>query len=191
MKLNDIREDIILEGITFSPSKLVDDGDGGKFYDSPGKNQLMPCEVCDGKGKEDYGNGEVYPCGYCDGKGKRMEWVPEGPELSVANNSAFLILDMLGLDSSDYAGAISNKDLPAIKRKIIQLKNTSVDAHIREPSEERGPARMDTSGDVPRITRGATMIDSGYDKNRLISYLDRFMKVVDYAQKHGMDISYA
>ena len=185
---------MLSEGMTFSPTVLRNQPDGTIYADTTPfyKEVRNPCPECNGKGtypKYDDPSVQV-KCAYCYGTGYWKEWEPLAPELDVSNDNGFLIQQILGLDP-DYAGTIMHKDLPAIMRKLIALKNRNTDQYTREPSVSQGPmrARTDDQG-MTSIGRGATMIDAGVNSLQINRYVDKLIELVKFAQENNASIGW-
>src|ERR1700752_4919292 len=115
----------LFESIDFVPSYL----DKEKGYNTtPYKNGERPCYACEGTAKNNPDDPkDDTPCYYCENTpGKEQYSEYDAPHMNVANQNAYLILQMIGLYSDDEdssVGTIKNKDIPAIKRKLLILKN--------------------------------------------------------------------
>lgn len=177
----------LFESVSFHPAVLTI-ADGTKYIDYPegtvGQREI-DCQECEATG--------VWPsgkqCFYCRGSGKEKETVYNLPELNVSNANARRILTMLGFED-DSTGWIPSERLPELRRTLIRLKNTDRSGHAIEPSKEQ-KTRMDTSGDIPTITKGPTMYSGGFSDGYMLSTIERLLDMIDYAQKNGYGISWA
>jgi len=141
------------------------------------------------------GGFDAGPCQACDGTQEYEQQLSTAPELNVANTNARVVLDILGLEF-DYSGSIPAKDIPTLRRRLIQFSNSkgSADAYTRD-YEKSQSTTMRKSKDADGITRlepkkGATMIDMGLSKEQIRGYVDRLMPLLDYAQKKDVDITW-
>jgi hypothetical protein len=191
-------KEILRESVTFGVARL-EDHDGRKIYSDPFMKKTMEtCFVCDGTGKETFGgytdeDGKHVPkteheCGMCKGVGKNEEWRSTAGELNVANSNAMAIQEMLGLDP-DYSGAIKKEDFPAIRRRLIKIKNGGIESHTQEPSKSGGQMRAYTNDQgQSSIGRGATMHDMGRSYAQVERYIDSLLSLMDFAQKNDCDL---
>jgi hypothetical protein len=183
-------KDLLAEGMTFNPV-IEKDFDGEKAWGNEWQHQEeQDCWACDGKGKDEYSDGESYPCMRCNGTGKHKEWVSAAPELQVSNRNGELIQEFLGLDP-DYSGVIRHEQLPAIMRKLIQLKNQGSSKHTIPASDEQGPMRSwkDDQGQS-HIGRGAQMIDPGVPQSQISRYIDKLIEIVKFAQENNAGLGW-
>lgn len=184
MKLTDLQE-----SVTFSAVELQTDDKGRKVYRWMETPVEKECWVCDGTGTY---YGKEGDCEYCHGKKVYTDYENQSPELNVANANARLIADMLELDSEDGMGAVEHKDIPAVLRKLMLLKNTGKAAEFVRPDQtHKGPTRVDRSGEHPTITRGPTIHDMGVDAQRIGQYLDRLIAIFKFAQDNNLCVSWA
>jgi|TARA_R110000782_G_C14811087_1_gene412766 hypothetical protein len=189
MKSRDFRK--LNESIDFSVTKSYEDEQGRTVHDMShfGKRQPVECWVCDGTGKDKFY--DEAKCDYCEGKGKRDEFVSDAPEMNVSNSNAFKIIDMLGLEQ-DYAGSIENKDLPALMRKLIQLKNSDRSQYAEPGSQSGGKigtykdqAGMDTIG-----RKGPMLYNMGTTDDQVTAYVDQLIKIIKFAQDNDADFGW-
>jgi len=111
-------------------------------------------------------------------------------DMNVANSNGYEIQRMLELEPDEY-GYVANEDLPAIMQKLMKLKNGDTSSHTRDSETSQGEMRKRTSADnVTTIGRGPTMMDMGRSQSQINSYVDRLMKLVQYAQKNNYGISW-
>jgi hypothetical protein len=152
------------------------------------KATSIPCPFC--KHAVEFGyaedNGKGGCCDmYCDGTTGDFS-----DTVNFSNRNAFDILEMLGYDTSDYMGEIS--DLAAFRRKIMLRLNTNVDSAVREayhlPSGHAG-VEVDMSGDVPRIERkGCAVYSGGSSKSQITRRLNSLDKLAQMAQDANSSI---
>jgi hypothetical protein len=98
---------------------------------------------------------------------------------------------MLGLEQ-DYAGSIENKDLPALMRKLIQLKNSDRSQYA-EPGSQSG-GKMTTSTDAEGMSTigrsGPTMYNMGTTDSQITQYVDQLIKIIKFAQDNDADFGW-
>lgn len=201
----------VLESVTFEVSELkTDDPEypkglftGEKWW----RKEMQKCPYCE-DGKEHYPEykhpetGEVtpartYDCDYCDGKGEKLEHVSDAPELNVANDNAIDLLNYLGIDpDSEHGtvGSIEPKDLPAIRRKLIKMKNGGSDDLVKPDEDHHDPQtrRYKDADGMDRIGRfGARTIGGGRTPDQVMRYVDRLLDIIDFAQKHNAHVTWA
>lgn len=145
------------------------------------------------KAKDNLPNVGADECRMCDGKGERERELSDAPELNVSNSNAAVIMKMLGVEY-DYSGGIDPEDIPAIKRRLIQLVNdpNGISSYTRDPSTSQSTKMVKTKDDsgITKIApkKGATMIDMGLPKEQIQSYVDRILPILDYAQKKKVEV---
>jgi len=178
------------ESVTFDP--IVFDKENNYYHNPFGSNKEVDCWVCKGTGKDSYGKDE-WDCDMCGGKGKKEEWVSDAPELNVSNSNAFAILDMLGVSDPDYAGKIQNKDLPAVMRKLIMLKNKGAEEYT-EPGSISGNKMQkykDPATGLDRIGRqGPMMYHMGRSSSQVERYIDKLLEIIKFAQQNNADLGW-
>ena len=141
------------------------------------------------------GGFEKIDCRACEGTGEYEQQLSDAPEMNVSNRNARVVMDILGLEF-DYAGTIKLKQIPELKRRLIQFKNTdkATDAYTRDTTKSQDTRMVKTKGDdgVTKIEprKGATMIDVGISPEQVQSYVDWLMLIFDYAQKKNAEISW-
>jgi hypothetical protein len=187
MKLHEI----LNEGMTFGPARRI--VKNGKTYitgEEWWSKQERECPFCHGMGYQTWPDGK-HDCGYCYGTGKTKEHVSSAPELQVSNANGYAIQEMLGLDP-DYSGHIENKDLPAVIRRLIQVKNTSIGDYTADPTIEKpSMQRLPDEDGVARIgKRGPTMIGGGRTYAQVERYINKLIEIIQFAQKNGADVSW-
>lgn len=183
----------LLEGATIHPSEIKNAGTDNEYHTWPehlaGKQDL-PCDLCDGTGDDPHGPSGK--CPYCKGKGTYEEDKWDFPSLSVAYANLHAIMDMLGLeDAGDSSGIIWNKDIPAVKRQIILLKNKGSAQFTKEPSDTQDRVVSTNDQGITQIGRGARMVDLGRSQAQIEQYLDKMMEILNFAQEHNMNVSWA
>jgi len=181
---------MLVEGMTFEPVVEKKFSDGETYWGSIWqRKEEHDCPYCHGTGHEEE-DGKTYKCDYCYGKGKVNEIVSDAPELQVSNANGEMIQIMLGLDP-DYSGIIKHKDLPAIMRRLIELKNRGSDQFTKDPSTTQGPMRRQSDDQgVTSIGRGPTMIDFGRSQEQVHRYIDQLIKIIQFAQKHNASLGW-
>ena len=190
--------EIINESVTFGVARL-EDRDGQKYYTDPFVRKTdETCFVCDGSGKETSGgwtddDGNVVPkkeyeCGMCKGKGTTEEWRSDADELNVSNANAWGIQEMLGLDP-DYSGAIKKEQFPAIRRRLIKLKNSDISSHTIAPTKTGGDTKAykDDQGQS-RIGKTVAVHDMGRSHAQVERYIDKLLNLMDFAAKNDCDL---
>jgi hypothetical protein len=98
---------------------------------------------------------------------------------------------MLGLEQ-DYSGHIENKDLPALMRKLIQLKNSDPSKYAEPGSQSGGEigTYKDQDG-MDRIGRkGPMMYTMGTTDNQVKQYIDQLIKIIKFAQDNDADFGW-
>jgi len=170
--------------------------------DAPSEETKRPCSKCDGD-KEYYNGSITKPCEMClgeDGK-PRGYWIDSestAPEMKLSNSNAQAVMMALGYEA-DYGYGITPEEIPEVKRKIMVLLNKEgeLDQHTEEPSDTQKDFGMVRSKDsetgLDKIERkqGARMIGGGRDTDYLKDKFQRILTILDYAQKHNMEISFA
>lgn len=206
MKLDDILQDSILESITFSPvdiKKQMLDGKEQDVITGRYKKEEIDCWECEQREKFLPDDIDHLPelkrkrdnarksCPYCNGTGKEIREVAMTPELNLSNANAYFLMKMLDVEQ-DYAGLIRKEEIPEIKRKVLKWKNAS-ERGVKEPSESRGKfgERTDSETGLTKISHGATMYDAGRSNEYIESLIDRFMEILDYAQKNDMHVGWS
>lgn len=188
MKLEELFESITLVPAVFDKET--------NSYHSPTRTVMKDCPYCDGSGHDLYNENRV--CDDCNGTKIYRDEEFVAPSLNMANAAAGELFAALGMQVNWDDGLIRNKDLPKIKRRLIELKNS---ASVRQKhtydsyEEDRGqPQRyVDRSGEVPEIKtkhNGPRIFHFGMPEERLMRYIDTMIQIVDYAQKNGCDITY-
>lgn len=186
--------DLLNEGMTFTPARLVVKDDGDKYIDGAEFEQKVEkvCAGCEGTGKQEYSPGDIYPCGYCDGDGKYTEYESTVPTLQVSNSNGGDILDWLGIEH-DYVGYIPPEKLPLIMAKLIKIKNSEngISDFTTDTSQTKD-TRVDRSDpNVPKITAGPTMIHMGRSYQQVERYVDRLMDIIKTAQEHSIGVAWS
>lgn len=183
----------LLEGATIYPSQVFKAGTEDEYHGWPSDlvtKKEIPCADCEGSGKDPYHTGRA--CVYCSGKGTEMEEVWNFPNLEVSYDNLRAITDMLGLeDDGDSSGMIQNKDIPDMKRRLIMLKNKGSDHLTKEPSVQQNRiVGKDEHGNT-KIGMGAKMHDMGRNQAQVDRYIDKMMEILDFAQKNGLNVTWA
>lgn len=180
----------LLEGATIYPSRVYNAGTEDEYHGWP--NELVrkveiPCQDCEGSGKDPYHTDQA--CVYCRGTGKETEEKWDFPSLEVSYDNLRAIQDMLGLDGD--SGMIHNKDIPAMKRALIMLKNKGSEQHTKDPSvSQQRVVGKDEHGNTS-IGMGAKMHDMGRSQAQVDRYIDKMMNILDFAQKNNMNVTWA
>ena len=187
MKSRDFRK--LNESIDFSVTKSYVDDRGQTIHDMShfGERKDVDCWVCDGTGKDKYYDESI--CDYCEGKGQRLEFVSDAPEMNVSNSNGFKIIDMLGLKNS---GHVDHKDLPAVMKRLIFLKNADTSQYAEPGSQTSGNigAYKDQDG-IDRIGRkGPIMYNMGTSDRQITQYIDQLIKIVKFAQENDADFGW-
>lgn len=180
----------LTESVTFGVSRLVGEP-GDQRYESPfEKEHNEECWVCDGTGIDSYHHTK---CDMCNGTKKLKSWKPEGyEELNVSNANVSTILSMLGLPpTNDYIGVWEKNELPVLRRRLIALKNKSVDNHVIPPSETQNMRKDKDENGLTRIGRGPRMIDFGVSERQINHYIDSLLQIIDFAQKNDAVVTWA
>lgn len=167
--------------------------------DAPSKEIKHTCNMCDGAGEfsaDDHrGPG---PCFICNQTGYWTDHQSTAPEMNLSNVNAIAAMVALGYEE-DYGYKIIPEEIPALKQKIMMLLNKegALDAHTTPVTDDQKDFGMVRSKDpetgIDKIERkkGARMIGPGRDVGYLSNVFERMLLVLDYAQKHNMEISFA
>ena len=151
------------------------------------------CPWCEGSGKErDYNTGAEYDCRRCDGQGTVRELSSRAPELSVSNVNGHMILQtLLGIADPDYDGVIQHKQLPELQRRLIKLKNQSLDKFTRPTTRSRGD--MGVTGQDQNVTtigrQGPTIYDMGVSEQQVERYIDRLLELIKFAMDRSREMN--
>lgn len=185
MRLHEICE--LKESVTFDVAELVDYPGHGKVFTGQRwwKKVQTECWVCDGTGKDEH-----HDCEMCHGSGELSGTESEAPELNVSNTNAIAIIEFLGLHW-DHSGNFPQKDLPALRRKLIKLKNGGASDLISDNETHQGPmaARQGENG-VTTISRGATIHSMGRSADQVGRYAEKLLSIIDFAQKNGAHVTW-
>jgi len=140
---------------------------------------------------------ETLDCGYCKGKGTYQEAVSDAPEMNLSNSNAMNVMSALGY-GEEYGYTIKPEEIPAVKRRIMQLTNSDeLDAYTKQGGEEQKDFGMvrdkDPETGLDRIShkKGATMISPDIDVSYLKDKFQRMMPILNYAQEHNQEIHFA
>lgn len=181
---------VLLEGATIYPSRIYNSGTDNEHHGWPSelvsKNEIA-CQDCDGTGED-----RDQPCVYCQGTGKETEEQWDFPSLDVSYQNLRAIEAMLDLpDTGDSSGMIRNEDIPAMKRKLIMLKNMGSEDLVRDPSQsQQRVVGQDEHGNTS-IGMGAKMYDMGLSQGQIDRYAESLMDILDFAQKNNMNVTWA
>lgn len=181
--------EILQESITFGVSRLTTVNGKQVYNDEFAQEVDGSCWVCDGTGKEKYQEGD-YDCGMCKGSGKIKEYKYPFEELNVANSNALAILSALGLPE-DYVGAIPDNQLPAIRRKLIQLKNSPTTGLELDSHTTRATRVGRDENDLPQISSGPTIHSAGRSSDQISRYIDSLLSIIDFAQKNNATVTWS
>lgn len=191
--------EIINEGVDFRPAvKEVIKGETYIGYpEGTTRQAIVPCKWCEGTGKDMQSDayekefGRPLACDACDGKGEVKEWQYDFPQMRMGYMNRDLLTKITGRGDADH-GWIPPEEVADVKRMLIRLMNTDqADQMARDPSQERGPAFMDRSGDIPQIRRGALMVDGGMSAEQIRQAGARMLEILNWAQKHGTGVCWA
>jgi hypothetical protein len=141
---------------------------------------------------------DTLPCGYCKGKGTHPEQVSDAPEMNLSNSNAMNLMSALGY-GNEYGYTIKPEEIPAVKRRIMQLTNDSdkLGDYTKQGGESQKDFGMvrdkDPETGLDRIShkKGPTMIEPTIDIEYLKDKFERMMPILDYAQKHNQEIHFA
>lgn len=187
MKLHDI----LLESITFNACTLEysDKHPQGMISPHNLRKEKETCWVCKGTGKDKYD--PKYDCDMCDGSGKLDNDVCDGPQVNLSNmNAGDVIRDMLGQEF-DYVGMVEKKDMPKLRQRLIRMINVEKDRErmTLDPSDEQ-KTRVGKKNGVSSIEKGPRMISPGRDDSQVKQLASQILKVVEYAAKHDLILSW-
>lgn len=140
---------------------------------APRTKKLLPCS---------YGKGEPWACapgarcGYC-ADGTEEVWESPAPELNVANETARVLLDVVGLPSGTEGiyGTLEAPQIASVRRRIVRALST----HLPERKALPGGAWGGPGTGFARV------IDCGIDAERIRDRLVRLDAVLAYAQANG------
>lgn len=207
MKLNELLQSQLHESVTFSVAKLVTDDPqyprGLLTSQEFETEKVEDCWACDGTGKESHDGwtdqeGVKHPpaswaCDLCRGKGKLTKWETPYNELNVSNDNATAILQALGLWQNDeLVGHVDHDDLPALRRKLIRIKNGGIEALTKDPEDTQGPTRRYKGDDgMDHIGRGPRVISGGRTHEQVMRYVDSLLSLIDFAQKNDAALAWA
>ena len=155
-----------------------------------GERKDVECWYCEGTGKEK--NYDQIPCELCDGTGTELnKWIPSSPELRTSNSNAYLIMDMLGIESTS-SGTIKNANLPAIMRRLIELKNSNTSQYTRLGSQTGGKiGRYKDKDGMDRIgQKGIAMYNFGTSQSQVTKYIETLGEIVKFAQDNDADLGW-
>lgn len=207
MKVSELFESHLTESVTFDVAEFIKDDPkfpkglftGAKWW----RKEMKKCPYCE-DGKEHYraftdGDGKHHPaqvvdCDYCHGKGKAEEHVSDSPELNVSNANAIALLDFLGVDSGGPDGTVGHiepKDLPALRRKLIKMKNGGGEELEQDWQEEPGQMikTRDEHGN-PMLKKTARMAGGQRTPDQVLHYADRLLSIIDFAQKNDAYVTW-
>jgi RecJ-like exonuclease len=179
------------ESVTLSVAKLAADG---SFSDEElGKEIEGTCDGCEGSGKD--WQDEDLPCDWCKGTGKMKKYEMPFDELNMANSAAEDFLSGIGINprsNGELAGHLDPQDLPALRRKLIKIKNGGVDS-LTTPDDVSGGEMKVTrdKNNIPKIERTAKVFTSGRSEEQINRYIDELLKLIDFAQKNGGTITWS
>jgi len=187
--------EFITEGMTFGVAVEQDytdkQGQVKKMYSGRPwwQDKQIECQVCDGLGHEVY-QGQKYTCRMCDGAGHYKETVSLAPELSVSNSNGYAIQEMLGLEP-DYSGFIPHDQIPEMIRRLVRLKNTSIDRYTEQPEVYRGAMRVrGQDQNITHVGSGHTMYSGGRSSEQVNRYIDELLQILQFAQKNNAVVSW-
>jgi len=140
---------------------------------------------------------ETLDCGYCKGKGLHPEEVSDAPEMNLSNSNAMNLMSALGY-GKEYGYTIKPEEIPAIKRRIMELFNTDgLEDYTKKGGASQADLGMVRSKDpetgLDKIERkkGPTMIEPEIDIHYLKDKFVRMMPILNYAQEHNQEIHFA
>ncbi len=182
--------DILLESITFNACS-VDKKDDGTTHITPHnwREEESKCWGCKGTGKDKWD--PEYDCDLCRGKGKLKDHVCDGPQVRLSNiNAGDVITDMIGQEF-EYSGMVEKKDMPKLRQKLIRMINVEKDRErmSRDPFDEQ-KTRVSKKNGVSSIEKGPRMIGFGRDDSQIKQLASQMLKIVEYAAKHDLVLSW-
>ena len=135
-------------------------------------------------------------CFYCNGTAVRDEEVSDGVQpLNMSNMNAGAVLSLLGFHGEAiYGGEIETADIPAIRHKILILRNAewARSTAVRSPFEERGAARATVNADgMATISTGPRVISCGIDDEYVLEKLERIDALLAEAQKLSSSVTWS
>lgn len=140
---------------------------------------------------------ETIPCRYCKGEGTYKDQVSDAPEMNLSNINAQNLMSALGYEpNTGYT--IKPEDIPAIKRRILELFNTDA---LQDYTMKGGASQADlgmvrskdpeTGIDKIERKKGPTMIGPEIDIHYLKDKFVKMMPILNYAQEHNQEIHFA
>lgn len=123
-----------------------------------------------------------------DGR-KRVHWPDDSPQMNIALGNAGDVLNYLELPLEEH-GYIPPEELPDLRRKLVKLLNDP-SVLTKDTEQSGGETTVDRSGDIPRITKTATMYDIGRDEQQIIHYAERMLEIIKWSMERGYGVSWA
>lgn len=190
-----MRASQLFEGVDLHPSRMTQ-GNDGPLIGGPSEFERRvekPCRWCKGTGRDAYAAEFDIDeeCEACNGSKTEKVWEYDYPTMRFTVMHMELMRDILGFEGDGWTGWIPPEDVPVYIRRMIAFKNGDTSQFTSEPTDERGPTRVDRSGDIPTITSGPRMIGGGVDQSRVDTMIDSIMEIFVWAKKHNCGVSWA
>jgi len=182
--------EILLETITFNACS-VDKRDDGTTHITPHNWRKVKekCWVCKGTSKDKYD--PKYDCDMCYGTGKIDNEACDGPQMRMSNMSAGEVIRDILDQEFDYSGMVEKTDMPKLRQKLIRMINVEKDREklTRDPTDEQ-KTRVTRKDGVSTIGKGPQMIGFGRNDSQTKQLAAQLLKVVEYAAKHDLVLSW-
>jgi hypothetical protein len=180
----------LVESISFMPG--IKQQDHISWPKHATKKVQEPCEFCDGTGivPADQTGLDNHRCPHCNGQGYHTNTEYLFPDFTVSNRNAAVVCEIMGKEP-DYTGWVDAQELPSIRRRLVRIINGDTTAFEIAPSTSGGEVQVDQTGEIPRITRGATIYDLGVSHAQIINYAHYLLQVIQWAQENHCGIYWA
>lgn len=113
------------------------------------------------------------------------------PEVNMNNANAKSFLTLLGVPPDD-CGRWETKDLPEIRRKLVELVNRPIARALglKETEVYPGALRVAHEGNVVILSRGPYVVDFGRDDDYVVRRAQQLLALVSAAQDQGYSVSW-
>ena len=103
--------------------------------------------------------------------------------INYSNRNAAIVLDAIGIDTSEGYGEISFAELPGLRQRALRALHKAGAFKTVAPTDERGPARIVKIDGQPTIQRGVRIIDPGIDQEGIIRRLNEVFHLLAVAHE--------
>ena len=126
--------------------------------------------------------------------------------VDMNHQSATIIFQLMGIDHEQGEnplgggnivmdhGILKKEDIPKYLQNLMRAKNTDLSRYEVQPSSSGGGLRrtVDRSSGVPSIgtSRTAKIMNAGMSKERIVGHIDNMIKLLQKAQKNGLNIQW-